>query len=176
MKTLVLVFHPDLTRSNANAALVKAAGEPHAEAGDITVRDEYALYPDGAIDVEAEQRLVEEHDRIVLQFPLYWYSSPALLKEWEDKVLAFGWAYGPNGTALEGKEIMVATTAGGPETEYQTADNGATMDEVLSPYRMMARYTHAVWLRPFVVFESMELSDEALAEAGRRYREALLAE
>lgn len=174
MKTLVLVFHPDLSRSRANAALLSAARELPTDA--VTVRDEYALYPNGRIDVAAEQRLVEEHDRIVLQFPLYWYSSPALLKEWEDKVLEYGWAYGTDGEALAAKQIMVATTAGGPESEYQPVDDGATIDEVLSPYRMMARYTHAVWLKPFVVFESMELDDEALADAGRRYREALLAE
>ncbi|MBW3080068.1 NAD(P)H-dependent oxidoreductase [Bifidobacterium saguinibicoloris] len=174
MKTLILVFHPDLSRSRANAALASAARRCPAD--NVTVRDEYALYPDGHIDVKAEQELVETHDRIVLQFPMYWYSSPALLKEWEDKVLEFGWAYGPGSEALKGKQIMVATTAGGPESEYVEEDDGATMREVLSPYRMMARYTHAVWLKPFVVFESMELSDEALAEAGRRYQEALLAE
>ncbi|TPF96380.1 hypothetical protein EP30_08100 [Bifidobacterium sp. UTCIF-39] len=171
-KTLVLVFHPDLNgQSRANKALAQAA----AELPDITVRDEYALYPDGVIDVAAEQQLVEAHDRIVLQFPLYWYSSPALLKEWEDKVLAYGWAYGPDGEALNGKEIMVVTTAGGDTGEYQAENDGATMDEVLSPYRMMARYTHAVWREPFVIFGAMELDDNALAAAAERYREALLA-
>ena len=171
-KTLVLVFHPDLNgQSRANKALVQAV----AELPDITVRDEYAIYPDGVIDVAAEQQLVEEHDRIVLQFPLYWYSSPALLKEWEDKVLAYGWAYGPDGEALAGKEIMVVTTAGGDTGEYQTENGGSTMDEVLSPYRMMARYTHAVWREPFVVFNAMELDDTALADAARHYRETLLA-
>ncbi|RSX53836.1 NAD(P)H oxidoreductase [Bifidobacterium goeldii] len=174
MKTLVLVFHPDLSCSRANAALT-AAAQQDAD-GNVTVRDEYALYPNGKIDVAAEQQLVETHDRIVLQFPLYWYSAPALLKEWEDKVLEYGWAYGTDGEALTAKQIMVATTAGGPQFEYQPVDEGATIDEVLSPYRMMARYTHAVWLKPFVVFESMELDDAALADAGRRYREALLAE
>ncbi|NEG54560.1 NAD(P)H-dependent oxidoreductase [Bifidobacterium platyrrhinorum] len=169
MRTLVLVFHPDLEgASRANKALVRAARELPGDA--VTVRDVYALYPDGVIDVAAEQRLVEKHDRIVLQFPMYWYSAPALLKEWEDKVLAFGWAYGPGGESMKGKEIAVATTAGGPESEYVEEDDGATMREVLSPYRMMARYTHAVWRDPFVVFESMELSDEALATAGRRYQ------
>lgn len=171
-KTLVLVFHPDLGgQSRANKALAQTA----AEISDVTVRDEYALYSDGAIDVAAEQQLVEEHDRIVLQFPLYWYSSPALLKEWEDKVLAYGWAYGPGGEALRGKEIMVATTAGGDTGEYRTKNNGATMDEVLSPYRMMARYTNAAWHKPFVVFNAMELDDDALAAAAARYRETLLA-
>lgn len=171
-KTLVLVFHPDLDgQSRANKALAQTA----AELTGVTVRDEYALYPDGKIDVTVEQRLVEEHDRIVLQFPLYWYSSPALLKEWEDKVLAYGWAYGPDGEALHGKEIMVATTAGGGTSEYQTEDNGATMEQVLSPYRMMARYTHAIWRDPFVVFDAMELDDDALAAAASCYCEALLA-
>ncbi|KAB7787553.1 NAD(P)H-dependent oxidoreductase [Bifidobacterium cebidarum] len=168
MKTLVLVFHPNMAKSRANAALMEAAQKLPADT--VTVREEYALYPNGNIDVAAEQQLIEAHDRIVLQFPLYWYSSPALLKEWEDQVLAFGWAYGPDGKALEGKEITVATTAGGPESEYQPEDNGATMSEVLSPYRMMARYVHATWLKPFVVFDSMELSDKALAETAKQYQ------
>ncbi|MBT1163706.1 NAD(P)H-dependent oxidoreductase [Bifidobacterium felsineum] len=171
MKTLVLVFHPNMEKSRANAALM-AAAQALPAGGDttVTVRDEYAQYPDGRINVAAEQQLIEAHDRIVLQFPLYWYSSPALLKEWEDQVLAFGWAYGPDGKALESKEITVATTAGGPESEYQTEDNGATMREVLSPYRMMARYVHATWREPFVVFGSMELSDETLAETAKQYQ------
>ncbi|NMM99991.1 general stress protein 14 [Bifidobacterium sp. DSM 109958] len=173
MKTLVLVFHPDMAKSRANAALMAAARKLPSDA--VTVRDEYALCPDGTIDVAAEQRLIEQHDRIVLQFPLYWYSSPALLKQWEDEVLAYGWAYGPGGEALKGKEIMVATTAGGPASEYQTEDNGATIGEVLSPYRMMARYTRAAWLEPFVVFRSMELTDAELATSAARYADALLA-
>lgn len=174
-KTLVLVFHPDLEgASRVNKALARAAGELTDDA--VTVRDMGAIYPDGAINVAVEQRLIEAHDRIVLQFPMYWYSAPALLKEWEDRVLAFGWAYGPGGKALEGRRITVATTAGGPESEYVTDGGGAMMDEVLSPYRMMARYTHAVWRRPFVVFESMDLSDKALTEAGRAYQRFLLAD
>lgn len=172
MKTLVLIFHPDLQgKSRANKALAEAASALPADTA--TVRDEYALYPDGKIDVAAEQQAVEAADRIVFQFPLYWYSAPALLKEWEDEVLAYGWAYGPGGEALKSKEITVATTAGGPETEYQTADNGATMDEVLSPYRMMARYTNATWLKPFVMFESMERSDDDLAAIGKDYQKFL---
>ncbi|PJM78792.1 NAD(P)H-dependent oxidoreductase [Bifidobacterium scaligerum] len=171
MKTLVLIFHPNMSKSRTNAALMAAAQTlPVDNGNEVTVHDEYAQYPDGRIDVAAEQQLIEQHDRIVLQFPLYWYSSPALLKEWEDQVLAFGWAYGPGGKALEGKNITVATTAGGPESEYQQEDNGATMREVLSPYRMMARYVHASWREPFVVFGAMELSDEALAETAKQYQ------
>ena len=80
MKTLVLVFHPHLEKSQVNRKLMDIANET----GDVTVIDEYAEYPDFHINVEREQKLIESHDRIVLQFPFYWYSSPALLKQWED--------------------------------------------------------------------------------------------
>ena len=71
MKTLVLVFHPHLEKSQVNRKLMDAANET----GDVTVVDEYAAYPDFKINVEHEQELIETHDRIVLQFPFYWYSS-----------------------------------------------------------------------------------------------------
>lgn len=87
MKTLVLVFHPHLEKSQVNRKLMDAANET----GDVTVVDEYAAYPDFKINVEHEQELIETHDRIVLQFPFYWYSSPALLKQWEDDVIKAGW-------------------------------------------------------------------------------------
>lgn len=94
MKTLVLVFHPNLKgQSRVNAAPAKA---------------------------------VEEADRIVFQFPIFWFPSPALLKEWEDKVLEHGWAYGSEGHAFEGKEFGVAVSTGSPESAYQTGTPAAT--------------------------------------------------
>ena len=107
MKTLVLVFHPHLEKSQVNRKLMDAANET----GDVTVVDEYAAYPDFKINVEHEQELIETHDRIVLQFPFYWYSSPALLKEWEDEVitgrLGLRWRH-----ALKGKELKLVVTTG----------------------------------------------------------------
>lgn len=101
MKTLVLVFHPNLTVSRANKHLTE---EMEKQAG-VTVHRVYEAYPDENIDVAAEQKLLEEHDRIVLQFPFYWYSTPALLRKWEDSVLSYGWAFGSNGDKLHGKEL-----------------------------------------------------------------------
>jgi putative NADPH-quinone reductase len=86
MKTLVLVFHPDLTASRANRRLT----EEMEKQANVTVHHVYEAYPDENIDVAAEQKLLENHDRIVLQFPFYWYSSPSLLKKWEDAVLTYG--------------------------------------------------------------------------------------
>lgn len=63
---------PASGKSQVNRKLMDAANET----GDVTVVDEYAAYPDFKINVEHEQELIETHDRIVLQFPFYWYSSP----------------------------------------------------------------------------------------------------
>ena len=52
---------------------------------------------------------------IVLMHPIQWYSMPALLKLWLDEVLTYGWAYGPGGSALKGKDLWLVATTGGPE-------------------------------------------------------------
>ena len=105
MSTLILVFHPHLKDgSRANARLLAelaAQGED-----DIIVRDEYAEYPNFSVNADTEHELLEAADRVILQFPFYWYSSPALLKEWEDEVITAGWAYG-GGHALKGKELKL---------------------------------------------------------------------
>ena len=87
MSTLILVFHPHLKDgSRVNARLLAelaAQGED-----DIIVRDEYTEYPNFSVNADKEHKLLEAADRVILQFPFYWYSSPALLKEWEDEVIA----------------------------------------------------------------------------------------
>lgn len=131
MKTLVLVFHPHLEKSQVNRKLMDVANGT----ADVTVIDEYAEYPDFRIDAEREQKRIESHDRIVLQFPFYWYSAPALLRQWEDAVLQSGWAYG-GGRALEGKEFMVAVSTGSPTDSYaREGSHVRTMEELLSRSR-----------------------------------------
>ena len=115
MKTSVMVFHPNIARSRVNAALMeRAQNEPEL---DLVVRDMYALYPDFHINVEEEQRVANGADRLVFQFPFYWYSAPALMKQWEDEVLSSGWAYGPD-ARIAGKRMMLAVSTGGLEDTY----------------------------------------------------------
>ena len=100
MKTLVNVFHPKLEQSTVNRLWAqRLEGLP-----DVTVRRVYSLYPDGKIDVAAEQAALLAHDRLVFQHPFFWYSVPPLMKQWFDDVLTYNWAYGPQGKALAGKE------------------------------------------------------------------------
>ena len=168
--TLVLAFHPNMGESRINKRWLEAARGVDG----VDVRDEYALYPDFHIDVKAEQAAVEAHDRIVFQFPFYWYSSPALLKQWEDAVLEYGWAYGSTGDALRGKELMIAVSAGGAAEKY-TADGdfGITVPELLAPFRSMANHVGMTWLDPFTMYGAMGLSDAELEESAQQYAKRL---
>jgi len=166
MKTLVIVAHPDLAKSRHNRALTDAV----AALPETTVHDLYATYPDEAIDAAAEQELLLSHERIVLQFPFYWYSTPSLLKKWQDQVLSFGWAYGPGGNRLNGKELMVATTTGGPEHAYVAGGyNRYTMSELLRPLQAMANLVGAKYLIPFVAHGNRCKAPEELAAMAQAY-------
>ena len=146
-KTLVVVAHPDLGKSRINRTWIEHL-RPHA--GKATVHELYKADPDGKIDVAAEQKLLEAHDRIILQFPMFWFSTPSLLKQWLDDVLSYGWAFGPGGDKLEGKEIGVAVSTGGPAHAYQAgAQNQYTLSELLRPLQMTAQYTRAKYLPVF---------------------------
>ena len=162
MKTLVIVAHPDLTNSRINQTWMHAFQQQE----NVMVHDLYAAYPDFKIDVKREQELLMAHDRIVLQFPFFWYSSPALLKLWQDEVLAYGWAYGQSGTRLHGKELVLAFSTGGPAAAYQpTGVNQFTFDQLTTPFQAMANLTGMTFLRPYILSGVRTLSDEALAQA-----------
>jgi glutathione-regulated potassium-efflux system ancillary protein KefG len=144
----VLFAHPAFERSRVNRALLEAVRGLEG----VTVHDLYEAYPDFAIDVPREQRLLVEHDVIVWQHPFYWYSSPALLKEWLDLVLEHGFAFGAEGRALEGKWALQAITTGGGEESYaRDGSNGRTIAEFLAPFEQTARLCRMTWLPPFVV-------------------------
>jgi glutathione-regulated potassium-efflux system ancillary protein KefG len=145
---LVLFAHPAFKRSTINAALRSAVEGVEG----ITIHDLYARYPDFLIDVPHEQRLCEAHDIIVLQHPFYWYSTPAIVKEWFDLVLEHAWAYGSDGNALDGKITFQALTAGGAAEDYRADGlNRYTIRELTRPYEATAHLCGMRWLPPFGV-------------------------
>ncbi|MCI3919431.1 NAD(P)H-dependent oxidoreductase [Paenibacillus sp. TRM 82003] len=172
MKTLVIVAHPDLCNgSRMNRRLVEAL---RGQAG-ITVHDIYEAYPNGAIDVDAEHRLLESHDKVVFQFPLYWYSSPYLLKKWLDDVLTFGWAYGPGGDKLHGKSLGLAITTGGPESSFQAGGyNQFSMSEITKPFQAMAHLVGFTFLPLFTAHGSKMCTDDTLEALAHAYVEYAL--
>lgn len=173
MKTLVIAAHPNMEGSTINSTWVKRLRK---EEGEITVHELYAAYPDGKIDVEREQQLLLQHDRIVFQFPFYWYSSPSLLKEWQDVVLTYGWAYGSQGTNLQGKEFMLAISTAGPEAAYQAGGyNQYSMSELTKPFQAMANLTGMRFLPTFTVKGVRFLSSDEVQESAERLVEQLKA-
>jgi len=149
MRTLVLVSHPTLDTSKANARLTAAIRDLPG----VEVRHLEAIYPDSTIDVAAEQAAVLSADRIVFQFPFYWYSTPPMLKRWQDDVLAFGWAYGPGGTMLKGKTLQLVLTTGGPESVYRVGGyNLFPVRDLLRPLEVTAHLCGMTLAEPLVLY------------------------
>jgi putative NADPH-quinone reductase len=171
-RVLVLFAHPRPDRSEVNVALADAA---RAVEG-VTVVDLYAEYPTFEIDVEREQRRLLDHDVIVFQHPVYWYSSPAMLKEWQDLVLEYGFAYGDGGTALEGKILLNAVSAGARREVY-SRDGGYRHElrEYFIPFEQTARLCRMRYLPPYALFAAGHAGDEGRLDDHRRNYQRLLA-
>mgnify|MGYP000961548187 CR=1 FL=1 len=122
------------------------------------------------IDIKKEQELILKHDNIIFEFPLYWYSSPPILKKWLDDVLSFNWAYG-NEYRLKGKNIGFAVSVGGPETEYsKTGYVKFSMNEILIPFEATVEYIKANLISHYILFDAIEsLSEEKLLESTKNY-------
>jgi putative NADPH-quinone reductase len=157
IKTLVLFAHPRIDRSEANVALVEAA----RRVAGVTVVDLYAEYPTFEIDVDREQQRLLDHDAIVFQHPVYWYSCPALLKEWLDLVLEHGFAYGAEGRALEGKLFLNAVTCGARREVY-ARDGGYhyELKDFFVPFEQTALLCRMRYLPPFALFAAGHAADE----------------
>jgi glutathione-regulated potassium-efflux system ancillary protein KefG len=170
---LILFAHPALEKSRVNRVLIRDVREFRG----VTFHDLYEVYPDFDIDVRREQLLLLDHAIIVFQHPLFWYSTPAILKEWQDLVLEHGWAYGREGTALRGKMFLNAITTGGRETAYQREGyNRFTIQELLAPLEQTARLCGMDVLPPFVVHGTHGMTEEEIhrhANDWRRTIEAL---
>ncbi len=166
-RVLVLFAHPAETRSRVNQVLADAVrGLP-----DVTFHDLYETYPEFDIRVADEQALLDAHDVLVLQHPLYWYSCPAIVKEWLDLVLEHGWAYGSGGTHLRGKTWLTAVTTGGTAEAYSPEGmHGLHIRELLVPFERTAVLCGMRYLPPFAVHGSLTLDAAQIAMAAEDYR------
>jgi len=171
-RILLLFVHPAFQNSRANRQLLEAVRDLEG----LTAHDLYEEYPDFAIDVPREQQLLKEHDLIVFQHPFYWYSCPALLKEWLDLVLEYGFAYGPGGEALKGKVLLSAvTTGGGPEAYRQDGHNRFTIRQFLAPFEQTAALCNMRYLPPFVTHGMRHYpGDGVIRERADVYRQTLI--
>lgn len=152
-KVLVIYAHPAPHKSEVNRRLAQAIRGMDG----VTFHDLYETYPDFLIDVPHEQVLLVQHDVIVFQHPFYWYSTPAIMKEWQDLVLEYGFAYGENGDKLDGKVWVNALTAGGGLSSYSSSGyNNFTVRQLLAPLEQTARLCKMKFLDPFVIYGTLE--------------------
>lgn len=160
---LVLAAHPHLGQSRVTRTLMRAAATS-ALADRVQVRDLYALYPDYLIDVAAEQRALAAADLVVWLQPLHWYGMTPLLKLWVDEVLAFGWAYGPGGHALAGKDLWLVASTGGAEASYRPdGTHRHFFDAFLPPYEQTATLVGMRFLPPLLLHSAHRVGEDEIA-------------
>lgn len=183
-KTLVIIAHPSLSGTSRVHKRWTAELAHHPD--EFSVHDLYACYPEGVIDEEGvtrEQELLAAHDVIVFQFPVYWYSCPALLRTWADEVYRFDWAYGGEralpgepGRMMAGKLLACAVSAGDVKEHYHAGELvGFSMDEVLAPFHATANYLGAMYEpHAYVLFGTESgISDVEVDESAKAYVEWL---
>ena len=171
-KILILVAHHDINKSRVNVKMNDAVKDIEG----VTFRNLYEQYPDFHIDVKHEQELLLQHDIILWHHPFYWYSAPAILKEWIDLVLEHGFAYGREGTALKGKQVLSAITTGGRREAYQPGGfNQYSIAEFLAPYNRTVTLCYMDYLPPFVVHGSHLLDEHGINKAAEDYKKLLIA-
>ncbi|MDB5897174.1 MAG: dehydrogenase [Ramlibacter sp.] len=166
----VLAAHPNWRDSRVNRLLLEQAqGLPH-----VHVQDLYERYPDYDIDVSREQEAARAADLIVLLHPIQWYSMPPLMKLWLDDVLQYGWAYGPGGTALQGKDLWLVASTGGPEESYHPQGyNRYFFDAFMPPYEQTAALCGMRFLPPLVLHGAHRASQAELQQHAEVFRERL---
>lgn len=169
---LILFAHPLLEKSRVQNELLLQARSIKG----VTINDLYERYPEFDIDIEREKKLLLANDIIIWQHPFYWYSAPALLKQWQDLVLEHGWAYGKKGTMLAGKKVFNVITSGGSSEAYQTNGyNKYPLEDFLRPFQRTAQLCNMTYWPPFWVPGVHKMETSQIKEYGVQYKNLLLA-
>lgn len=147
MKTVIIFSHSYFENSVSNKAILEILQKEE----NLEIRHLEALYPDGNIDVEAEQKALVAADIIIFQHPFFWYNVPAMLKKWIDEVMAYGFAYGSEGDKLKGKKFIHSFTTGGPKEGYSSEGYvGAKVEDLILPIKQMARLVQLDYQKPVI--------------------------
>ena len=144
------------------------------------VEEQHASKVSGfAPDIEAEMEKLDWCDALIMQFPLWWFSIPAILKGWVDRVLAMGRIYGlgkwyDNGV-FKGKRAMLSLTTGGPEPMYSEKGlNGNIHDILFHINHGMLRFVGFDVLEPCIAWSVAHVGDEQRRAYLEAYRRRLL--
>ena len=171
MKTILILFaHPALQKSRINKVLIEGLTKIEG----VTFRDLYQTYPELDIDVGIEQQLLIDHDIIVFHHPFFWYSTPPILKEWQDLVLEHGWAYGSQGLALQDKLFFNVMTTGGRQEAYRSGGhNNFSIRQLLAPIEQTINLCKMHFIAPFVIHGTHSIQPDQVSTHRQAYHQIL---
>lgn len=139
-----MVSHPEINNSQTQQFLKQGAKQVDAIWHHVEELD--------SVDVQQERQLLESVDRIIFQFPLYWYTAPSGLKHWLDTVMSQNYVYGDGQFHLQDKEFGLVVTTGLPEKSFQIGGSeNVTLDQLMTPYRAFAHRARMKILPMFLV-------------------------
>jgi glutathione-regulated potassium-efflux system ancillary protein KefG len=174
--TLFILSHDNFAHSIGNKLLWDTAQETVGTENNTFIHLE-STYPALSLsdsEVKQMQELLVQHDQVVLQFPMQWYSTPALMKKWLDQVMGWGFAFGPNGDKLTGKKLqLVVTTGSGSEAYTSQGSNGFSVEDFLLPLKRSATMFQMEFLPVFVAYGMAKQTPESLSQLSLDYSEFL---
>ncbi len=129
-------------------------------------------------DILMEQKKLRDCDLLILQFPLWWFSMPAILKGWVDRVMSMGFAYGGgqwyDTGGLKGRRAMLSITTGGPDFMYSPNGRNGDMEKILFPIQHGVLYFCGFEvLPPFIAYSPAHASKEQRTQMLATYRDHL---
>lgn len=156
-------FRPNVTHSSQYFLAQQEAYQHHNLAPDIT----------------AEINKIQAAECIIFQFPLWWFSVPAILKGWLDRVLVKGFAYDTgkifNEGLLKNKTASFIITTQSPRSAYQENGlHGATIEEFLLPFKHTLRFVGIIVKSTFVAYGAYNLNETQQNEIVKEFNDHLL--
>jgi NAD(P)H dehydrogenase (quinone) len=129
-------------------------------------------------DVKSEQTKVIWADLVIFQFPMWWFSMPAILKGWVDRVLSRGFAYSSGHKYetghLKGKKAMLSLTTGTSSTLYTPNGVDGDLHHILWPiHNGTLAYTGFTVLPPIATWMPAQVSDQKREQYLKDYVERL---
>ncbi|MCF6514680.1 flavodoxin family protein [Lactobacillus sp. S2-2] len=159
MKTLIIISHPEILDS-ATQSFLKATQKSF---DNVTWHSLEVDYDNdlNKLDIEYEKQLLKENDRIIFQFPLYWYSAPASLKKWQDEVLTRTFTYKEDEGLLKGKELGIVTSIGNSLDHFQAGGfENFSLSEILIPYQALAKRAGMMFMKPLIIDQFIYMNEE----------------
>lgn len=153
-KTLIIMSHPDVVQSSSQQFLLAAIkGEEQ-----IQIRHLESILAEkesNHFDKRIERACLQEADRIILQFPFYWYQCPSVMKQWMDEVLMLNLSQ-----KNKMKEFGIVVTVGAKSDRYTAGGSvGFGIEELLRPYQALANQLGWEYQTPFVIYQFQYLSE-----------------